>query len=242
MPVAGEQREALASLRFVPMLVPPRDLRLLTDGGVLEPDEQHDERGSGSLGRATELVRLWAPVTREVCEPLPTWARPIGLVAILAFTAVVWFILLLTSPIFKPREYFLGSALELRRHVERVWRERSPEAATEIVRDVLRQLDAASPEAVPIAPFGRFDQVVSRMQVDELLYSYEVALGNWAAALDVAERSVALVGERKAGSWLLSKAECLARLNRRGEAKELLLRNLDPKNPNSRTHQMLLEL
>jgi hypothetical protein len=108
---------------------------------------------------------------------------------------------------------------------------------------VHERVEAGGPkETVRVEPYGTFDPVEAALGVENLLFRYEAAAGNWERALALAEERIERVGESHAGSWILTKASLLAQLGRLGEAKALLLRNLDPRDPDSETHRMLRHL
>jgi hypothetical protein len=186
-----------------------------------------------ALGRASDD---W---TREASP----WIRPFLRIWILVLLCVLLVLALPFLPFLRRRIDATEQAYErLAAHVRRQWSESGPDAAVALLRDVYARLRAAPDGRLVVEPYGTLHVAWNSFELTNFLYDCEVTVGQWDRALAVAEDVIALMGEAHAGSWLLSKARCLAQLGRDGEAKALLLRHRDPADPSSAFNVMLDEL
>jgi predicted Zn-dependent protease len=128
---------------------------------------------------------------------------------------------------------------ELHSHVRRLYGERQHDEALQLLERVWLRLRKSGP--LVIEPYGKFGMLDS-LWVGDFLYSTAAQLRKWDIALAVADYHVELIGERKAGTWLQSRATCLVELGRSVEAKEMLLRNLDPRDPDGEVNRMLARI
>ncbi len=171
------------------------------------------------------------------------WIRPFLRVWILVLLCVFLVLALPFLPILRRRVRATEQACDrLLAHVRRQWSEGSTESAITLLRDVYARLRAAPSGQLDVEPYGTLHFAWNSYELTNVLYNCETTLGHWDRALAVADDAIELIGEQEAGSWLLSKARCLAQLGRDGEAKALLLRHRDPGDPSSAFNVMLDEL
>jgi len=97
-------------------------------------------------------------------------------------------------------------------------------AAIALFRRVNAKLNAPEDMFCAVAPYGRFFVPWDSAAVRHLLYSFESAHGDFAAALAVAEECLDALECPQYISW---KRECLDRLGDRETAIEYLLANLE---------------
>lgn len=129
----------------------------------------------------------------------------------------------------------------LRMRVGRLWVEQSPEHAAAHAHEVLDRF-LASPDGLELAPYGRFEGAFCADELAGLAYQYDFASGRFAEALAIAEAMHRRDERPLLPTWIVSQARCLLRLDRTGEAKELLLANRDLYDPDSEINQLLDEL
>lgn len=166
----------------------------------------------------------YAAMAREATADLPAWFRPIAMVFVYAYGL---FMSVLVAPfallqIPKLRRY-MRLCKAVSRHVQRIWREESPEAAMAVAERVFGELEAAYPRKVRIPPYGAASSEWALEYMGELLYSGYTALGDWENAGRVADRMLELTGDKAPWQWKISKAKALWNTGESSDARALLL-------------------
>lgn len=187
----------------------------------------------------TALRRASDDWTREASP----WIRPFLRIWILVLLCVLLVLALPFLPFLRRRVDATERAYErLAAHVRRQWSEGGPDVAVALLRDVYARLRTAPDGQLVVEPYGTLHVAWNSYELTTFLYNCETTLGQWDRALALTDDVIGLVGEQEAGTWLLSKARCLAQLGRTGEAKALLLRHRNPGDPSSAFNVMLDEL
>lgn len=129
------------------------------------------------------------------------------------------------------------------RHLERIEAEDSPAVAIEQLRSVFDRVRVA-PGPVDIAPYGRFEWSVCQQDLAGALFARESRAGHLDLAAGVAELMCATCGEESPffAGWLVSRAKCLVKLDRGGEAKALLFQHRDPNDADYKVNAYLEQL
>jgi hypothetical protein len=121
-----------------------------------------------------------------------------------------------------------------------LWTATSHQMAVDTVRDVFERC-RSTPGGIVAEPFGRFEWAACGDSLANLLYRYEAQLGHWQKALEIADLMINEKGASEAifPRWIISRAKCLVRLGRDGEALALLMVHRDLYNPKAPINQSL---
>jgi hypothetical protein len=144
---------------------------------------------------------------------------------------------------FKRHKEDLTPVSALEDSARHVWVDASPQAAVDAIRDVFDRCRSTA-EGIVVEPFGRFEWATCSDALANLLYRFEVQLGHWDKALEVAELLAAANRDSEAifPKWILSRAKCLVRLHREPEALALLMAHRDMYNAKAPVNQYLEEV
>jgi hypothetical protein len=194
-----------------------------------------------ALARAADVMaRDASPRARPFLRIAFVGSVSLMFIAMVPFFPLVWW---RQGRWFKQHNQNLTPVSALEDSARHVWADTSPQAAVDTIRDVFDRC-RSTPKGIAVEPFGRFEWAICSDALADLLYRFEVQLGHWDKALEVAELLAAANRDSEAifPKWILSCARCLVRLRREGEALALLMAHRDMYNAKAPVNQYLEEV
>ena len=220
-----------------------------------------------------KVLTSCSEISIKMTEDLSPWVKPPMriLVYIISIIAIVVF-----SPFYPLFEYMSqkmqNAVHNLRNNLKVIWDTESRQAALSELRNVYEQVKAHHKrgEKYKTEKYGTFPSYCY-MEVAELLYDYEIYLGNWDAAHTVCQEALEFFNyeelltespnrkwkkiEQKIitrnehsffnhylEGWIVNKAKCLTKLEGEIKAKEYLLRFINPHNKGGPIKKYMNEL
>lgn len=182
----------------------------------------------------------YAAMAREATADLPAWFRPVAMAFVYAYGLFMSVLVAPFALLQIPRiRRYLRLCQAVSSHVQRVWREESPEAAMAVARRVFDELAQAYPRRVRIPPYGAATSRWALGYVGKLAYSGYAELDDWHSALEVAERVLEVSGDDGNWQWEISKAKALWNTGRSSEARAMLLPLLSREHAGTEARRLL---